>query len=102
MTDPKSTHTSDIEQTIRDMHDSPNMPNPLGLENVIECLTRLPFNVTMYYNKIDGLWRVSNFDMDNWPKNTSFFGVNFYIVDITLAQAIARAVHYYYHTKLKD
>ena len=91
-----------LEATVKKYLDNKDLFVPLSLANLLECVNKMPFSIHFYFNKLTGLWLVSNMHEDSWSEETTFHGVNFTIYDLTLEIALARAVHRYYHLKIKD
>ncbi len=73
---------------------------PLSMRYLMDCFVKLPFSVSIYFDKIYGRYLVSNQHMDDWKDETldsTFCGANFTVIDTSLEMAMARAVHYYFH-----
>lgn len=73
---------------------------PLSMRYLMDCFEKLPFSITIHFDKIFGRYLVSNEHMDCWKDETldsNFSGANFTVIDRQLEMAMARAVHYYFH-----
>jgi hypothetical protein len=101
--DPKSRDERVLSDTIREMLKK-ELRQPLDSANVIDCITMLPFQTLIYHDKIYGRWIVTNqhFDTIRASTKTTFSGANFMVVEPTFEIAAARAVHYHYHTRMKE
>lgn len=100
---PITTRTREIDATIKTILENPNLFVPMTVDNCLECIKKLPFNFYFMYSKFEGLYAVSNRPLDQETAiETDFSGANFTILDYTLESAMGRAIHYYYHSKVRD
>lgn len=100
--DLKSKDAEVLEQTLKDLLGKEYLFQPMSAENVITAIEMLPFNLTIYFNKITGNWSCGNLEDQVRDGATVYFGVNFSVTDYTMEKACARAIHYYYHLKLRE
>lgn len=97
-----TTDITEVESTIMQMMGVPRSKS-LALETLMDGIMKMPFDVTVHYDKIWGLWFCSNQDPEGWIKKVGHqvSGPNFTFVEITSEMALAKAIHYYYHTQEK-
>jgi len=102
--DPRTRDTDVIANTIKEMLGDKNLIAPVCITRLIDCVDLLPFSLTIYFDKVYGKWAVSNQDLVTIREHskTDFNGLNFTVVEFTLEMALARAIHYYYHTEEKN
>lgn len=93
---------TEVESTIMQMMNVPRSKS-LALETLMDGIMKMPFDVTIHYDKIWGLWFCSNQHEDDWPKEVGHktSGPNFTFVEMTSEMALAKAIHYYFHTQEK-
>lgn len=93
-----------MADTVREMLDDPRLHEPLEVHYLMDCLQMLPFNITIYLDKIYGRWVVTNMGLDHIRENSSteFSGPNFTAIENNLELALAKSIHYYYHSKMRD
>lgn len=98
-----STDSEVLEQTLKELLGKEYLLQPLSAINIITAIELLPFTMLISFSKITGKWICSNGEIENPLKpRTDFAGVNFIVADFTMEKACARAIHYYFHLKLKD
>jgi len=73
---------------------------------LMNAIEKMPFCSTLSYNKIYGRWEFSNYQEGEWLSDKQKFnkvgGLNFTFAEANPETAIARGIHYYYHTKVKN
>jgi len=101
---PTSTNPDQLADTVRTMLGK-KVVSPLSVNWLIDCVEMMPFSLVMKFDKIFGRYIVSNEDESEWPPEglqSNYHGTCFTIVDLTLEMAMARAVHYYFHTEIRE
>lgn len=98
---PKSRTPEVLENTIREMLQKPKLFQPLFIGYLHDALEMFHFDVILIFSKRTGKYLVTNYAMNELRhfSETKYDGDQFIIVDHTIEMALARAIHYYYHSK---
>jgi len=92
-----------LDKTLKDILGLEYLLQPMSSENIISAIEKLPFTMHIIFSKITGKWICTNVGVDVAARTkTSFIGVNFTVTDFTMEKACARAIHYYYHLKIRE
>lgn len=92
----------ELGQTIKDLLGNQSLMSPLDAHYLLLAVTKLPFSVTFFFDKIYGKWITSNIHPDQWSGYSSYSGPNATVYAESFEKSAAGFIHYYYHLKLKE
>ena len=92
-----------MAETICEMLGISSHTSAFSMNTLVEAMKKLPVSTTLHFDKIYGRWIFANHHSDEWPATElvdySVSGPNFAFSERSPELAIAKGIHYFYHTE---